>query len=71
MHLLLISTVIDWDIFCWYDHRVLETTSNAEDSTFSKKSKAKHHAQAEKLKAVAEAKAAKQREEVRLNVKFS
>lgn len=44
-------------------HEVLETTSNAEDSTFSKKSKAKHHGQAEKLKAVAEAKAAKEREE--------
>lgn len=61
-----LSTVIDWDILCWYYHRVVETVSNAEDATFSKKSKVKHLEQAEKLKAVAEAKAAKEREEVRL-----
>lgn len=43
--------------------KVLETTSNAESSTYSKKTKAKHHAQAEKLRAEAEAKAAKERQE--------
>ena len=44
--------------------RVLETTSNAASSVHSKKSKNKHLVEAEKQKAEAEVKAAKEREQV-------
>lgn len=47
-----------------YKYRALETPSNAASSAVSKKSKGKHLTEAKKQRAEAEAKAAKEREEV-------